>query len=56
MAPGAVVMMVVTVDADADAERADVGADDGGVGGARAQQGEGEDGCEKGFHGRFPEG
>jgi hypothetical protein len=63
MAPEAVVVVVmiivvmVVAHADADAERPDVGADDGGVGSAGAHQGQGEDGREQGFHEQWvPEG
>jgi hypothetical protein len=41
MAVGAA-MVVMTMDADADAHRADMGSDHGGVGRARAQHGEGK--------------
>jgi hypothetical protein len=42
--------MVVVMVADVEADRADMDADDGGAGGGRAQQSQGEDRSEKQFH------
>jgi hypothetical protein len=45
-----VMMIMMAVDADAHADRTNINADDGGVGGARTQQGEGKNRSDKGFH------
>jgi hypothetical protein len=44
------VVMAVTMDSDAHADGADINSDDGGVGDACTQQGQGKNRSDKGFH------